>query len=197
MSSSSVNGNSPSITAISDNELVEQINAGNDRLLGELYNRYAAKIYYKCLSMVKNPEQAQDMAHDVFVKVSLNLHRYKGTADVSFWIYAITYNHALAQLKKDKRLRFDPIDEKIDPEDEGEHEIMAKIVRELKLTQLKRLIKQLKTEEEVLLLMRYQDGMGIKQIAAILKIGESAVKMRLKRVRSQLSKLLKTLDDEG
>lgn len=196
MPSSPVSGDVSLPSAMSDRLLVEQIVAGKDQLLAELYNRYAPKIYYKCLSMVKNPEVAQDMAHDAFIKVSINLHRYKGTADVSFWIYAITYNHCIAQLKKDNRLRFDPIDEKVDAEDEGDHELLAKIVRDLKLTKLKRLIKQLKPEEEVILLMRYQDGMSIKQISAILKIGESAVKMRLKRVRSHLAKLLKAFDDE-
>lgn len=186
----------PPPPTLSDADLVAGIRAGNRRLLNELYNRYASKIYYKCLSMVKDANLAQDMAHDVFIKVSTNLHKYKGTAELSFWIYAITYNHCISHLKKAKRLRFDPIDEKLDPADEGEHELTEKIVRDLKLNQLKRLIKMLKPDEEVILLMRYQDGMSIKQIASILQLGESAVKMRLKRVRNHLAELFNDLDNE-
>lgn len=177
-------------------ELVAGINAGNRQLLTELYNRYANKIYFKCLGMVKDADQARDMAHDIFIKVSTNLHKYEGLADLSFWVYAITYNHCITHLRKAKRLRFDAINEKLNPADEGEHELTEKIVRDMKLTQLKRLVRKLKPDEEMILLMRYQDGMNIKQIAHILQIGESAVKMRLKRVRNHLAELFNDLNDD-
>lgn len=180
--------------ALTDVDLVAGIRQGNRQLLNELYNRYAGKIYYKCLSMVKDGTLAQDLAHDVFIKVVTNLHKYKGTADLSFWIYAITYNHCVNHLRKARRLRFDPIEETAEPADDGEHELTEKIVRDLKLTQLKRLIRMLKPDEEVILLMRYQDGMSIKQIARILELGESAVKMRLKRVRNRLAEGYNELD---
>ena len=189
-------GSSPPPSLMTDSELVEGIKTGNRKLLNELYNRYASKIYYKCLGMVKDGNQAQDMAHDVFIKVSTNLHKWKGTAELSFWIYAITYNHCIAHLRRAKRIRFDAFDEKLDPADESEHELTEKVVRELKLTQLKKLIKKLKPDEEVILLMRYQEGMNIKQISSILQIGESAVKMRLKRVRNRLAELFNDLDHE-
>jgi RNA polymerase sigma factor (sigma-70 family) len=196
MRSNPFKGLSPPPSSLSDAELVEEIRSGNRELLSELYNRYASKIYYKSLAMVKDASQAQDMAHDIFVKISTNLHKYKGTADLSFWIYAISYNHCITYLRKAKRLRFDPINEKFNFVDEGENELTEKIVRDLQLTQLKKLIKKLKPSQEVILLMRYQEGMSIKQIASILQIGESATKMRITRVRNRLAKLFKELDHE-
>lgn len=196
MSANPSKRSSPLPSSLSDEDLVARINGGSEELLNELYNRYAGKIYYKCLGMVKRKDLAQDMAHDVFIKLSTNLHKYKGTAELSFWIYAITYNHCLAQLKLAGRLQFDAIDEKIDPMDESDQELTEKIVRDLKLTQLKKLIKLLRPEEELILLMRYQDGMSIKQIATILQVGDSMVKMRLKRLRNRLAKLFKEFEDE-
>jgi len=181
-------------SSLSDAELVEGIGGGNRKLLNELYNRYAKKIYYKCLSIVKEKSLAQDLAHDIFIKVCTNLHKFKGTSDLSFWIYAITYNHCIAHLRKAKRIRFEVINEKLDPEDHGDEELTTKIVRDLQLTQLKKLINQLKPDEEVILLMRYQDGMNIKQIASILQLGESAVKMRLKRCRTRITELFNDLN---
>jgi RNA polymerase sigma-70 factor (ECF subfamily) len=186
----------PPTSSLSDAELVEEIRSGNRELLNELYNRYASKIYYKSLAMVKDASQAQDMAHDIFVKVATNLHKYKGTADLSFWIYAITYNHCLSYLLKAKRLRFDPIKEAFSHADEGDLELTEKVVRDLQLTQLKKFIKKLKPNEEIILLMRYQEGMSIKQIASILQIGESAAKMRIARVRNRLAKRFKELEHE-
>lgn len=195
MLSDLLKGNSsPPPDALSDEDLVEGVKAGNRKLLNELYNRYAQKIYFKCLSLVKDKSLAQDLSHDIFIKVCTNLHKYKGTSDLSFWIYAITYNHCITHLRKAKRLRFTAIDETVDPEDHGDEELTAKMMRDIQLTQLKKLIKQLKPEEEVILLMRYQDGMNIKQIAGILQLGESAVKMRLKRCRTRIAELFNDLE---
>ena len=67
-----------------------------------------------------------------------------------------------------------------------------KFLQELQLDQLEILFRQLKGDDKIILLMRYQDSMSVKQIAATLGIGESAVKMRLKRSRDRLAELLKS-----
>jgi len=69
------------------------------------------------------------------------------------------------------------------------HDIMVKIL--LNLAKFKGQFGHLRKEEQMILLMRYQDGMSIRDIANVLEIKEGAVKMRLKRSRAQLSKRLK------
>ena len=96
-------------------------------------------------------------------------------------------------LNKEKKLRVEPIENhayQIGLDDSAEA-IAIKILEELQLSQLERLFQQLKEAEKIVLLMRYQDGLSIKNIASILKIGESAVKMRLKRGRDRLIRLVK------
>lgn len=181
--------------ALSDRQLVEAILAGKRSYLNELYRRYQDRVYYKCLGMVKDAPQAQDLAHDVFIKVFTNLHKYRGKADLSFWIYAITYNHCVSYLKKARRLRFDPVADSFDAPDDGAAALDEKLLKDLRLDQLERLLKQLRPEEEVLLVLKYQEGMSVLQIASILQLNESAVKMRLKRVRERLAKLLNGLQD--
>ena len=185
----------PAAADLADRELVTAILAGKKRYLNELYHRYQDRVYYKCLAMVKDSSLAQDLAHDVFIKVFTNLHKYQGKADLSFWIYAITYNHCISHLKRARRLRFDPIHEAYDTEDEGAGTLDEKLLKELQLDQLERLLKQLKPEEEVLLILKYQEAMSVRQIAGILQLSESAVKMRLKRSRERLAKLLNGLQD--
>jgi len=181
--------------ASTDNELVAAIQAGKQAYLAELYNRYEKKVYYRCLGMVKDRSLAQDLAHDVFIKVFSNLHKFKGTADFSFWINAITYNHCISYLRKAKRLRFDPIEPGTDQVDEGDTALTEKIIHDLQITQLDHLLSTLPKEEELLLLMRYQDRMQIREIATILNIGESAVKMRLSRSRARLAEMLSQIDN--
>ena len=181
--------------SLSDRELVTVILGGHRDCLNELYRRYQDRVYYKCLGMVKDANLAQDLAHDVFIKVFTNLHKYQGKADLSFWIYAITYNHCVTHLKRAKRLRFDTIDETLDPADGGPQSLNEKQLQDLRLDQLARLLKELRPEEEVLLILKYQEAMSIKQIAAILQLSESAVKMRLKRSRERLGNLLNGLSN--
>ena len=180
---------------LTDRELVVAILEGKKRCLDELYRRYQDRVYYKCLGMVKDATQAQDLAHDVFIKIFTNLHKYQGKADLSFWIYAITYNHCISHLKKARRLRFDAMAESFDAADDGAATLDDKLLKELRLDQLERLLKQLRPEEEVLLVLKYQEAMSVLQIANILQLNESAVKMRLKRARERLAKLLNGLYD--
>ena len=181
---------------LTDRELVAAILQGGRDYLNELYRRYQDRVYYKCLGMVKNASLAQDLAHDVFIKVFTNLHKYQGKADLSFWVYAITYNHCVTHLKRAKRLRFDAIDETLDPADGGPQALSEKRLQDLHLDQLARLLKELRPEDEVLLILKYQEAMSIKQIASILQLSESAVKMRLKRSRERLARLLNGLSHD-
>ena len=182
--------------ALTDAELVDGIRNGNDRLTSELYRRYNDKVFYRCLSMTKDRELAHDLAQDVFVKVLTNLPKFKGTSDFSFWIYAITYNHCISYLRKNKRLRFEELDEDAEKPDTGNEELHAKVLQELRLSHLQLLLKQLKASEQTLLLMRYRDGISVQQIAELLGLGESAVKMRLLRSRGRLNELLLAMREE-
>ena len=186
---------------LSDNELAVQIVEAEDRLLRRqmqeaLYERYADKIFARCFNLVHNREVAKDLAHDILVKIFLNLSNFKGISPLYAWINAIAYNHCISYLEKEKKLQFEKLtnlNERIASDDiELEH----KILQELQLVQLERLMEQLQEKERLVLIMRYLDGMSIKQIATILNLGESAVKMRLKRSRDQLATLLNAIADE-
>ena len=183
------------IADLSDKELVETIVNINDRqkirkIQELLYDRYAGKIYYKCRSMVRNDEVAKDLSHDIIVKIFLKLDKFRGESSFYSWVYAITYNHCISYLEKEKRLKMEEYDShsfEIAADSTGLEE---KILQEARLEQLEGNFKKLSDPERLLLLMRYQDGISIKEIATTLNIGESAVKMRLKRSRDHLARLI-------
>lgn len=183
--------------AQTDWDIIQRILRGEQHLLELLYDRYADKVFYKCLSITKDREVSKDLSHDIMVKVFLNLSKFKGTADFSFWIKSVAYNYCMDYLKKKKRFRFDAFDaQQFEQVPVDEIELENKVLKEIQLEQLEKLFKELKGDDKMILLMRYQDGLSVKQIAATLGVGESAVKMRLKRGRDRLAELLKTADDE-
>ncbi|MCF8247240.1 MAG: RNA polymerase sigma factor [Saprospiraceae bacterium] len=184
--------------AIDDQSLVAAILTEDDRerqrqMQEVLYDRYADKVFYKCLSIVKNHETAKDLAHDILVKMFLKLKHFKGASPFYGWLFAITYNHCISYVRKQQRQRTEDFDaHSYDiAEDEIEQENLE--LKELKLEQLEQLLDELTESERLILLMRYQDDMAVKEIAEALDIGESAVKMRLKRSRDHLAELFKTI----
>ncbi|MEM8528946.1 MAG: sigma-70 family RNA polymerase sigma factor [Bacteroidota bacterium] len=178
--------------SLSDWDIIQKVLKGDSSLLEVLYDRYSGKVYYKCLSITHDQEISKDLAHDVMIKIFMNLSKFKGTSDFSFWVKSITYNYCMDYLKKKKRLNFDEF-ESADFEQVpvDEIELQHKMLKEVQLEQLEALLEELKGNDRMILLMRYQDGMSIKQIAGTLKVSVSAVKMRLKRSRDRLAELLK------
>jgi RNA polymerase sigma-70 factor (ECF subfamily) len=101
-------------------------------------------------------------------------------------------------LKKQKRFRFDNLEAtSFDQIDTDDIELENKILKDIQLDQLELLFKELKSDDKMVLLMRYQDGMSVKQISSTLQVGQSAIKMRLKRSRDRLAELLKDAQDEA
>ncbi|MGB0838836.1 MAG: RNA polymerase sigma factor [Chitinophagales bacterium] len=175
---------------LSDKELIAQIvETGETSLFGELYDRYANKVYRKCISMVKNKEDAQDLSHDILVKAFLNISKFAGNSSFSTWVYAITYNQCIDFLRKRQKKRvveFEPQKETIDIEDTDG--IEEKIIFDIEVERLQELMDKVSEDDKAILLMKYQDEMSIEDIRMVLDLQASAVKMRLKRARDRLRK---------
>lgn len=183
---------------LQDEEVVRRIvDNGEKKLMELLYQRYANKVFGKCISLVKNQEIAKDLTHDIMVKIMLKLSAFKGNSAFSLWVHSITFNHCMDFLKKKKRIKYEDIEtSQVDQIATDTIEQEHRLFLDMQVSQLKILLEQLGVGEKMILLMRYQDGMSIKEIANALDLGESAVKMRLKRSRDQLAKLFKQINHE-
>jgi len=173
----------------SDGEIIEFfLQTNNKKALSELYKRYGEKIFRKCLAIVGNREVAKDLSHDIFLKAFLKLSLLKEKEKFKYWISAIAYNICIDYLNLKSNFRTESIDEQFDlASDDSDTE--NKLFLELSIGQLEYLMSKLAQADKLILLMKYQDDMSIKQIQVALEIGESAVKMRLKRAKERLAQL--------
>jgi len=151
----------------------------------ELYERYADKVYRKCLSFVKDQARAEDFTHDIFIKLILRVGTFKETAKFSTWLFSITYNYCMDQLRIIKKEAEEALDDEIDIADDSEDPIEI----EMEAHQLRKALDQINPDEKTILLMKYQDNFSIKEIADTFGLTESAVKMRLKRTKEKLRKI--------
>jgi RNA polymerase sigma-70 factor (ECF subfamily) len=164
--------------------LKKMIENDNSQLFEIIYDRYFKKVQDRCYSFLKNKQLAAEFANDILTKVYEKIPGFKGHSSFSSWLYSITYNHLIDYLRKKKQLHYPSWNEKNEiPEiiDESDSD-----VEELSYEKLMVIFEKIHPEEKALLLMKYQDGLSIKDIAQSLVISDDAVKMRLKRARSRV-----------
>jgi RNA polymerase sigma factor (sigma-70 family) len=172
---------------MSDEELVKSfIETQKNMYFEVLYDRYSDKVFRKCLSFTKDEARAEDFAHDIFLKLILNLSSYKETAKFSTWLYSITYNYCIDQTRIGKKVQEEELDEEFD---EVLDDSVDTEVAEMESLRLNKAMEKLGPDDRSILMMKYQDDLSIKDIADTLDVSESAVKMRLLRAKDKLKKL--------
>ncbi|WAC10673.1 RNA polymerase sigma factor [Dyadobacter pollutisoli] len=171
-----------------DEELVKLfLESQDNRYFEKLYERYSFKVYQKCLSLIKDASKAEDLTHDVFLKLMFKMNTFKEDAKFSTWLFSITYNHCMDLLRSGKKQIVTVHEEKADFVDDFDmYDIFE--VEAVDTRKLRAALKQLNVEEKAMLYLKYMDNRSIRDIANIFRLTESAVKMRLMRSREKLRK---------
>jgi RNA polymerase sigma-70 factor (ECF subfamily) len=175
---------------LSDEDLVKAIVKKNDTLLFEiLYDRYDKLVYNKCRGFSRHDDEAEDLTQDIFLKLFVKLKTFKGKSKFSTWLYSFTYNHCVNYVNRStaKKIEKQSVDtDNLKDEHYGSQEQDDADIQNLKVEKLKEALEKISPEEKMILLLKYQDSLSIKDLCGVLDIGESAVKMRLKRAKEKL-----------
>ena len=162
-----------------------------------LYNRYADRVYSKCIALLKNDMLAEDALQEIFLKIFLNLGKFGHQSKFSTWVYSVSYNYCIDQIRRQKKDRElfadnDTDIEKYDLRDEIDDTQML----EMNVQHLEATLKYLSDDDRILLLMKYQDDMSVKDICLVLDKSESAIKMRLKRAKHRAKEIYDDIVDK-
>ena len=178
-----------------DEELVEKIVAKNDTLLfGVLYDRFAKRVYNKCYGFAKSQDEAEDLTQDVFLQLFLKLASFKGKSKFSTWLYSFTYNFCVNYVNRNKQRKLSDKSVRLEQtEYKLTEEVPDESIYEMKSKTLESALTKISVEDKSILLLNYQDGASIKELAEVLDLGESAVKMRLKRAKAKLLEIYNTI----
>ena len=119
----------------------------------------------------------------LFVK----LVSFKGNSKFYTCLYSFTYNFCFNYVNRDKGRK---ISDKANNIEDTEYKLSVEVTDEslldLQVEKLKRALELIPPEEKTLLLLKYQDGVSIKELEILMEIGSSAVKMRLKRAKARV-----------
>lgn len=185
---------------MSDEELVEKIKKGDVDAYEEIVKKYENKVFGIIYHMIKNQNDVEDLAQEVFIKVYKNLPRFKGDSSLYTWIYKITVNLCLDEMKKRKNIVY--LDEKLEVEDgELERELPSSDKTQVELYEEKELkeklhkcICKLPEKQKVMIVLRDIKGFSYEEISEITSIKLGTVKSQINRARLKLKELL---DEEG
>src|SRR5215213_7266591 len=82
-----------------DQELLGRLRAGDETAIRDVAEAYGSKIYQLAFRYLRNKEDAEEVTQDVLYKVYRKVDAFRGDAQLSSWIYRITFNAAMSRLR--------------------------------------------------------------------------------------------------
>jgi RNA polymerase sigma-70 factor, ECF subfamily len=177
-----------------DRELVRRAQKEDKEAFEELVRRHQARVFAVAGGILRNKEDVEDIAQQVFLKAYFSLKRFDQRAAFSTWLYKITVNECWDLLRK-RKVR--PLLYEVDLSEEQarqygaseEREERAQDVRERleKRQELERLLDCLEERDRTMLVLKEVQGFSVEEIAEILGINGNTVKVRLFRARQRIT----------
>lgn len=189
--------------AMTDEELVAAAQLEQMEAFEELVVRHRDKIYARAFSMMRNEEAAIDLSQEAWVKGWQRLRQFQGEASFVTWMTRIVINLCLDQLRRQKRLRAESIDQ-LDDELGGVERQMPVITpnptERLEQQELRQRIDkamgQLSYEHRTVLILHEYEDLEYKEIAKRMGCSIGTVMSRLFYARRKLAALLASLRKE-
>jgi RNA polymerase sigma-70 factor (ECF subfamily) len=173
-----------------DEQLAAKVQDGDGTAFGELVTRFEAKLMRYGRKFLSEPEDAQDVVQDVFLKAYENIQSFDATRRFSPWLYRIAHNEFVNALKKRSSrptiftIDFDTLFPHLSAEERSDSAALERDTRRI----LEEHLAKLDAKYREPLILYYLEGMDYREISDILMIPVSTVGVRLARARSLLKK---------
>jgi RNA polymerase sigma-70 factor (ECF subfamily) len=174
------------------NEIIQSVAYGDRQAFLQIYTLYTDKVYNTALSYVQNKEDAEEITQDVFTKVYRNAAKFKGKSSASTWIYRITVNTSLNQLKRKKRLSFLKLGEPERDRPDFEHPGVLLENKE-NAKALFKIIETLPPSQKTAFILSFVEDLPRQEVADIMEISLKAVESLLQRGKKNLRDKLKNV----
>ena len=174
-----------------DRVLVERFRNGDREAFADLVVRYQRPIYNAAFWVLRNVEDAQDVAQIVFLRVAERLDEYDGQRKFFSWIYRIAVNESLNLLRRHGRET--ALDDDIDIADGDSANPESRLSRVQVSRRIQGAVMSLSTNDRVVLSLRHFSECSYEEIAQVLELDEKTVKSRLFEARQRLRGLLADL----
>jgi RNA polymerase sigma factor (sigma-70 family) len=171
-------------------DLVRRCQDGDEKAIAEIITIHKQLIFTIAYRMLSDYESSLDICQETFIKAFRNIHKLKDPAHIKTWLCCIARNCVIDQLRKRKThntVSLDQVPEPSVPDD-------TSTIRKRMIIQ--KALNRLKERDRMLLVLFYFKEMNIHEIASVIKIKPSNVKVGLCRARVRLRKELQDYENE-
>ncbi len=167
---------------------IEKVIQGQTNYFSYIVEKYQDIVFSIAMKVLRNREDAEEMAQESFIKAYKSLNSFKGNAKFSTWLYRITYNTCISEIRKKKNHFVSTEDIQI--RDEAEEMNLDGIPEENREKFVKAALEQLPQDEYTLVLLYYFKDQSIEEISHVTGLSESNAKVKLHRARKKLYTIL-------
>ena len=172
--------------------------------LQQLVETYKGLVFNTALSFLQHREEAEDITQDIFIEVYQSLSKFKEQSTISTWIYRITVNKCLDQLRAKKRQKRFGFITSLFHHETGEvlHEVShfdhpgIELEKKEKARILFRAIERLPENQKTAFILWHIEELPQKEIAEIMQASVKAVESLLQRAKTNLRKELEKIYPE-
>ena len=188
--------------ATDDLTLVQRVRTGDQRAYKTLVERYQRKVFSVALGMLKDREEARDVAQEAFVKVYRYLDHFKGDASFYTWLYRITVNICIDVLRRRGALKGEQVEfDEQQQMDVSEANLGAlgtrlgtnpqkSMLRKELAEKIQAALAEVPEKHRAILLLRELEGMSYEDLSRTLDIPKGTVMSRLFHARLKVQKVL-------
>lgn len=191
--------------ADSDEALVARFQRGERAAFATLVRRHQGALYHFAFRQLRNGPAAEDVVQETFVRVVQNVADFKNEARFTTWVYTITRNLCIDQLRKRAHRKHPSLDEPRG--DEGDGRTLGELVADKKSDtersaggsemkeHIARAVAKLPDDQREVFLMREVANLPFKEIAEITGVPENTVKSRMRYALERLQEALGAYED--
>jgi RNA polymerase sigma-70 factor (ECF subfamily) len=179
--------------ATSDETLIRRLQAHDEIAFADIVERYQAKVFSIIYGILRNHNDAEDIAQQVFSKTYFAIRSFDSRSSLPTWIYRITVNECYDYLRKrrarrvvyesdfsaEEAQRLETAESVVDPAARVDRQLLE---RDLVVKLLSKVPKQART----LMLLREVDGHSLEELAAMTGLNQNTIKVTLFRTRQKL-----------
>jgi len=177
-----------------DSQLLARFKKGDEHAFELLVRKYKTPVFNTVYSIIGNTQETDDIAQEVFLKVYTKAGSFKGESSFSTWLYRITVNACLDELRK-RKYKTISYEAEIDQEEKlklkdvlaGKEEDITEDLRKKELQDIiQKAMNSLPEKDRIILTLKEIEGLSYNEISQIMKISLAKVKVWLFRARQKL-----------
>jgi RNA polymerase sigma factor (sigma-70 family) len=188
---------------MNDLELIGRLSENDPQAFRILVEQYQDMVFRTSMGLLHDKEEAEDISQEVFIEVFKSIGYFRGESKLSTWLYRVTINKSLNELKKNQRQKtWSKLEDLIKGKKEdrrelsvpdrsgdnaGESEELGKILQQA--------IDELPENQRIAFVLAKYDELSYKEIAEIMNSTVSSIESLVHRAKSNLQKRLQKIYD--